>query len=135
MHAPEQLLALLGRCDVVVPAAPATQQTRGLADANFFAAMKRGSILVNVARGALIDEEAVIASLNEGHLGAAILDVFATEPLPAESPLWDHPQVVVTPHSSAGGLGRHARLAELFVENFARYCAGRPLLHEVSNSG
>jgi phosphoglycerate dehydrogenase-like enzyme len=127
----EELLGELPRCDVVVMAAPATPETAGFVDESFLAAMAPGSVLVNVARGALVDESALLAALERGRPDAAILDVFATEPLPADSPFWDHPRVVLTPHSSAGGLGRHARAADLFVENLDRYRTGRPLLHEV----
>jgi len=127
----DQLLHELPRCDVVVLAAPATPETTGFVDRTFLAAMAPGSVLVNVARGELVDEPALLAALERGRPDAAILDVFATEPLPAESPFWDHPRVVLTPHSSAGGLGRHARAADLFVENLDRYRTGRSLLHEV----
>jgi 4-hydroxymandelate oxidase len=131
---PDDLPDVLGRADVVVLAAPATSQTTGLVDAELLAAMKPGSVLVNVARGALVDEPALLAALDRGHLSGAILDVFATEPLPADSPFWDHPRVVLTPHSSAGGTGRHARVADLFVENLARFRSGRPLLHEFGSA-
>jgi phosphoglycerate dehydrogenase-like enzyme len=127
----DELLEELARCDVVVLAAPATPETVGLVDERFLAAMASGSVLVNIARGALVDEAALLAALDRGRPEAAILDVFATEPLPADSPFWDHPRVVLTPHSSAGGLARHARAADLFVENLERYRTGRPLLHEV----
>jgi len=129
------LLDALPRCDVVVLAAPATPETTGFVDATFLDAMAPGSVLVNVARGALVDEPALLAALDRGRPEAAILDVFAAEPLPADSPFWDHPRVVVTPHSSAGGLARHGRVVDLFVENLARYRAGRPLLHEVRPAG
>jgi glyoxylate/hydroxypyruvate reductase len=127
----DELLDELPGCDVVVLAAPATPETTGIVDATFLAAMAPGSVLVNVARGALVDEAALLAALDRGRPEAAVLDVFATEPLPADSPFWDHPGVVLTPHTSAGGLGRHGRAADLFVENLDRYRNGRPLLHEV----
>jgi phosphoglycerate dehydrogenase-like enzyme len=127
----EALLHELPRCDVVVLAAPATPETTGLVDERFLAAMRPGSVLVNVARGALVDEAALLAALDRGRPEAAILDVFATEPLPADSPFWDHPRLVLTPHSSAGGLARHGRVVDLFVENLERYSKGEPLLHEV----
>ena len=95
--------------------------------------MKPRSLLVNIARGALVDEDALLAALDAGTtLEAAVLDVTAVEPLPADSPLWDHPAVTITPHDSAGGIGRFARAADLFVENLRRYRAGEPLLHEVT---
>jgi phosphoglycerate dehydrogenase-like enzyme len=127
----EALLDELPRCDVVVVAAPATPETTAFVDDRFLAAMAPDSVLVNVARGALVDEAALLAALDRGRPAAAILDVFATEPLPADSPFWEHPRVVLTPHSSAGGLARHGRVADLFVENLERYRNGQPLLHEV----
>jgi phosphoglycerate dehydrogenase-like enzyme len=127
----EELWDALPRCDVVLLAAPATPETAGFVDAAFLDAMAPGSVLVNVSRGALVDEGALLGALDRGRPEAAILDVFATEPLPADSPFWDHPRVVLTPHSSAGGLARHGRVVDLFVENLARYRDGRPLLHEV----
>jgi len=127
----DALLHALPRCDVVVLAAPATPETTGMVDETFLAAMAPGSVLVNVARGALVDEPALLAALDRGRPEAAILDVFATEPLPADSPFWGHPKVVLTPHSSAGGLARHGRVVDLFVENLARYREGRQLVHEV----
>jgi phosphoglycerate dehydrogenase-like enzyme len=127
----EALLDKLPRCDVVVLAAPATPETTTFVDDRILAAMAPDSVLVNVARGALVDEAALLAALDRGRPAAAILDVFATEPLPADSPFWEHPRVVLTPHSSAGGLARHGRVADLFVENLERYRNGQPLLHEV----
>ena len=127
----EALLDELPRCDVVVLAAPATPETTAFVDDRFLAAMAPDSVLVNVARGALVDEAALLAALDRGRPAAAILDVFATEPLPADSAFWEHPGVVLTPHSSAGGLARHDRVADLFVENLERYHNGQPLLHEV----
>ncbi len=131
----EVLLDELPRCDVVVLSAPATPETAGFVDDRFLASMAPGSVLVNVARGALVDEPALLAALDRGQPEVAILDVFATEPLPADSPFWDHPRVVMTPHSSAGGLARHGRVVDLFVENLARYRTGQPLLHEVRPAG
>jgi phosphoglycerate dehydrogenase-like enzyme len=131
MLRPDQLLAALPEADVVVLAAPATEETRGIVDATFLAAMKPGSLLVNVARGSLVDEAALLGALETGPLGGAALDVFATEPLPADHPFWHHPKVAVTPHNAAKGHGRYRRAAQLFCENLSRYLAGDPLLHEV----
>jgi phosphoglycerate dehydrogenase-like enzyme len=125
----------LGSADVVVIAAPATSTTRGLVDDAFLAAMKPGSLLINIARGALVDEEALVRALDAGtSLEAAILDVTSTEPLPADSPLWAHPRVTITPHDSAGGLGRYSRAADLFLDNLRRYVDGDALMHEVTEA-
>jgi phosphoglycerate dehydrogenase-like enzyme len=129
---PDGLLGVVGAADVVVLSAPATTATTGLVDAGFLAAMKPGSVLVNVARGSLVDEDALLVALDRGTPEAALLDVFATEPLPADHPFWDHPGITVTPHNAAGGTGRHARQAELFAENLDRYLGGRPLLNDVT---
>jgi len=89
--------------------------------------MKPGAVLINIGRGQLVDEGALVESLRSGHLGGAALDVFATEPLPAESPLWDMPNVLVTPHSMSTALDENEWLVELFCDNLRRYLAGQPL--------
>ncbi|HEY5024657.1 MAG TPA: D-2-hydroxyacid dehydrogenase [Acidimicrobiales bacterium] len=131
---PDQLDQVVGLADVIVLAAPATPATTNLVDAAFLSRVKRGSVLVNVARGTLVDDDALIESLDSGHVSAAILDVFRTEPLPGDHPFWSHPSIRVTPHNAAGGVGRLARQAELFKENLDRYLDGRPLLNEVTGA-
>ena len=128
--APRELPRLLPEADVVVLAAPLTPETRGLVDAGFVAAMTPRSVLVNVGRGGLVDEAALLAGLERGAPAHAILDVFQTEPLPADSPFWDHPRVTLTAHASGASDGQPARNDELFLENLRRYVAGEPLLHE-----
>lgn len=123
----DQLTRLLAWCDVLVVAAPLTEQTRGMIAADQLATMRPGSWFVNVGRGEIVDEQALVDSLHSGHIGAAGLDVFATEPLPHDSPLWDMPNVIVTPHTSGGSSGSDRRAIDLFVDNFARYAAGGDL--------
>ena len=129
---PEQVKDALPRADVVVLAVPATRDTFGMVDDQFLARMRGGSVLVNVARGSLVDEAALLAALDRGVPDAALLDVTATEPLPPESPLWTHPRVVLTPHTSALGEGRHARASHVFLDNLARYLASEPLANVVN---
>lgn len=131
---PDALDAHLPDADVVVLAAPGGPNTDGLVDADFLGRMKPRSVLVNIARGSLVDERALIAALDRGVPEAALLDVTATEPLPTDAPLWRHPRVTLTPHNSAAGDGRFERLADLFCENLARYRDGRPLLNEVTEA-
>jgi len=123
------LAGLLPQADVVVLAAPLNTDTRGLADRAFFAAMKLGSLLANVGRGALVDEAALLAALANGIPEYAVLDVFQTEPLPHDSPFWDHPRVTVSAHASAFGDGQAARNDAIFLENLSRCLAGEALLY------
>ena len=129
---PDELPNVIGLADVVVLAAPANAGTSGLVDQQFLAAMKPRSVLVNVGRGSVVDEQALLVALDQGIPEAAILDVFATEPLPAGHALWSHPAVLVTPHNAAGGVGRYQRQADLFAENLRRYLAGEPLLNDIT---
>jgi phosphoglycerate dehydrogenase-like enzyme len=131
---PSELPRVVGSADVVVVAAPATQATRHLIDADFLAAMKTGSVLVNVARGSIVDEDALAAALDLGTPELAVLDVFALEPLPGHHPLWTHPSTVVTPHNAALGFGRYGRQTDLFVENLDRYLAGKDLINDVTEA-
>lgn len=117
----------LPRADWLVLAGPLSEQTRGLVDARALAALPRGAHLVNVARGELVDEPALIAALQAGHLGGAFLDVFAHEPLAPNSPLWSLPNVIATPHSAGHSDGNEARVAALFLDNLRRRLAQQPL--------
>ena len=129
---PSELRSLLPQTDWLVLACPLTPETKNLVDAEMLAALPKGSRLVNIARGEVVDEPALIASLQSGHLGGAYLDVFVKEPLPAESPLWDLPNVIVTPHNSATSSGNEERVFQLFRDNLGRWFRGEPLVNEVA---
>lgn len=128
---PEQLHAMLGEADVVVLIVPHTPLTDKMIGADEFAAMKQGAYLVNIARGAVVDEPAMIEALRSGQLGGAALDVFATEPLPADSPLWDMPNVLVSPHSASTSDRENERIVELFCDNLRRFLANEPLRNQL----
>jgi phosphoglycerate dehydrogenase-like enzyme len=127
---PDGMLSLLPDADVVVLSAPLTPQTGNMVDAAFVAAMKPGSILVNVGRGGLVDEDALLAGLDAGKPEHAVLDVFQVEPLPADSRFWTHPRVTLTGHASGNAAGSSARNDRTFLENLRRYLAGEPLFYE-----
>jgi phosphoglycerate dehydrogenase-like enzyme len=131
VHAFDELDALLTRADWVVCAAPLTEQTQDLFDAATFARMKRGARFVNVGRGPMVVEKDLLSALEEGQLGGAALDVFREEPLPADNPLWDAPNLLVSPHMSADTDTWLDDLAEVFADNFTRWRAGRPLRNVV----
>jgi D-3-phosphoglycerate dehydrogenase len=124
-HAPDLWPALAG-ADIVSLHCPATEATRGLVDARFLAAMAPGAILINTARGSLLDEAAVADALRAGRLGAAGLDVFAEEPVPASSPLLSAPNVVLTPHVAAGSAEAMRNMAVHAAEAVLSVFAGRP---------
>jgi phosphoglycerate dehydrogenase-like enzyme len=119
--------ALLAESDHVVIAAPATVLTRRLFDASTFASMKPGAHLVNIARGSLVDQDALLDSLDRGHLGLASLDAVDPEPLPAGHPLYSHPKVRLSAHVSWSSPSTVSRTFEIFVDNLRRYRAGEPL--------
>ncbi|MHB8574744.1 MAG: D-2-hydroxyacid dehydrogenase [Dehalococcoidia bacterium] len=124
---PDRFRDLIGQSDVVFVSAPLTAETRHLFNAETFAAMKADSVLVNVSRGEIVEEQALLDALNSGHLRAAGLDVSPREPLPAESALWDHPHVVITPHVAGASPLRGDRIVERFKRNLTRFIAEEPL--------
>ncbi|MDQ4040011.1 MAG: D-2-hydroxyacid dehydrogenase, partial [Actinomycetota bacterium] len=131
VHASEELDSLLPAADYVVIAAPLTDSTRGLFDAQSFSRMKSSAWLINVGRGAIVDEADLLAALRSDAIGGAALDVFSSEPLPPDHPLWTQPNVIVSPHMSGDFVGWLEALAALFGDNFDRWRAGEPLLNEV----
>ena len=127
----DRLDELLGMVDDLVLALPLTDDTRHLIGARELSLMRPGARLVNVGRGDLIDEPAMIYALLSGQLGGAGLDVMSTEPLPDDSPLWDMPNVILTPHHSSDTPMTTVRVNELFLENLRRWLAGDQLHNEV----
>jgi phosphoglycerate dehydrogenase-like enzyme len=123
----ERFGELLEQSDVVVVCAPLTAETRGMFDQAAFQRMRRHALLVNVTRGPIVDEGALLRALGEGWIAGAGLDVTPREPLPADHPLWGMPNVVVTPHVAGASPYRLDRAVEVFVENLARDRAGQPL--------
>ena len=123
--------AFASDADVIVIAASANDQTKGFFGEGFFQAVKPGAIIVNVARGSLIDDGALLAALDRGQIETAVLDVFHEEPLPSDHPLWDHPKVRVTPHTSFAGDGVADRWDQLFIDEIQRYARGEPLARVV----
>jgi phosphoglycerate dehydrogenase-like enzyme len=128
---PQDLVALLPQADVVAIAVPLTAETTRLFDRAAFAAMKPGSFLVNIARGQVVDTDALLAALTSGKLAGACLDVTDPEPLPKNHPLWKLPNVVITPHVSSTSELTDDRRWALFRENLRRFDAGEPLLNVV----
>jgi phosphoglycerate dehydrogenase-like enzyme len=130
----EDLHAVLGEADVVIVAAPQTPRTRGLIGAREIGLLKRNAVLVNVSRGGLVDEDALAAALREGRIAGAALDVFRGEPLAAEHPIWDVPNLLITPHTSGISPDYWDATVDLFAENLRRFEAGETLLNVVDRA-
>jgi phosphoglycerate dehydrogenase-like enzyme len=124
---PDQLRDVLAESDVVVLAAPLTSETEGMIDEAAIGAMKRDAWLINVARGRLIDDTALIRALRENRIGGAALDTFRDEPLPQGSPYWDLPNVILTPHTAWSSARVLDRSIDLFCDNLVRFSRGEPL--------
>ncbi|PSL00903.1 phosphoglycerate dehydrogenase-like enzyme [Murinocardiopsis flavida] len=131
VHGQADLGAVIGDYHYVIVAAPLTDGTRGMLDAGAIAAMAPDARLINVARGPIVDEEALTAALLRGDIAGAALDVFHDEPLPAEHPLWRCPNVIISPHMAGDFVGWRDSLLGVFLDNFARFRSGRPLLNVV----
>jgi phosphoglycerate dehydrogenase-like enzyme len=127
----DDMRPLLPDADYVVAVAPLTDATRGMFDAGAFAAMRPTARFINVGRGGLVVEDDLVAALTGGEVAAAALDVFATEPLPAASPLWTMPNVIISPHMAGDVSGWREELRLLFIDNFRRFASGRPPLNVV----
>lgn len=129
LHPPSKLSELLPRADWIVIACPLTSETLNLIDAHAFMLIRKGARLINIGRGEIVDEAALIEALRSGRLGGAALDAHRQEPLPADSPLWDLPNVVISPHNASASTGNEKRCAEMFVANFGHWQRGEPMFN------
>ena len=129
MHPPSKLYELLPRADWIMICCPLTKETLNLVDVEAFKRMKKGAKLINIGRGEVIDTNALIASLRAGHLGGAALDAHSEEPLPKDSPLWDMPNVIISPHNASASNGNEKRSADMFVANFGHWVRGEPMFN------
>ena len=128
-HGEDGFIPFLNRTDILVCLLPLTNQTAGILDARAFAALPRGAAFISVGRGPHVVEKDLLAALDSGQLGGTTLDVFQDEPLPPDSPFWDHPRVVLTPHVASMTIATGA--CEMVIDNIRRHKAGKPLLHVV----
>jgi glyoxylate/hydroxypyruvate reductase len=127
----QDLPEMLGQADYICIITPHTPETEHLFNEATFAAVKPGAVLINIARGIIVDEEALVKALDQGQLAHAALDVAATEPLPPESKLWSHPKITIFPHSASTSDKENERLVALFCENLSRYLKQEPLLNQL----
>jgi phosphoglycerate dehydrogenase-like enzyme len=127
LHPWNDLHPMLSQADFVVLICPHTEETHGLIGEEELAVMKKGSVLINIARGSIVDEPALFRSLQSGHLGGLASDVFWEEPLHPESPFWDMPNVIISPHSASTADTENSKLTEIFVYNLHRYLERKPL--------
>jgi phosphoglycerate dehydrogenase-like enzyme len=131
IHGVGDLTGLLQHTDWLVVLVPLTPETRGLIDAQVLAALPRGARFVNIGRGPTVVQADLVAALRSGALAGAALDVFEQEPLPADSPLWDMPNVIVSPHIGGDQAGTPRAFTDAFLANLRRYMAGEPLFNAV----
>ncbi|UVK50361.1 D-2-hydroxyacid dehydrogenase (plasmid) [Mesorhizobium sp. AR02] len=126
-HSMDELEYLLPAADAVILSLPLTSETAGVMNKTRFSQMKPGSSFINIGRGGLVDEDALLEALKDGRIGTALLDVFAVEPLPKDHPFWSMPQVFVSPHMSADLHGWRGHVVAKFIENLERWVTGKPL--------
>jgi phosphoglycerate dehydrogenase-like enzyme len=127
----QAIKSMLKECDFIIITLPLTPATKNIISKDILSGLKPSSYLINVSRGGVIDEPALITALQEHHLAGAALDVFNTEPLPADSPLWKMPNVILTPHVAGASRFYKDRAIALFIENIRRYLSGKPLINKI----
>jgi phosphoglycerate dehydrogenase-like enzyme len=130
-----ELMSVLPQADVLILCCPASPVTRGIANAAVFAALPQGALFINVSRGEIAIEKDVIAALQSGQLAGAYLDVFEREPLDPASPLWDLPNVLISPHTASHSLGQNEAIFDIFLDNLARFRSGQKLRNDVDDLG
>jgi phosphoglycerate dehydrogenase-like enzyme len=129
LYPPQALRSMAGQCDFLVITVPLTPETRGMVNQAVLEAMKPTAFLIDVSRGGVVDHGALVESLRNEKLGGAVLDVFPVEPLPDSSPLWELPNVLISPHVAGASAHYFERAADLFAQNLRRYLADQPLLN------
>jgi len=129
LYPPSELSSVLRQSNFLCLTTPHTDETTNLIGKKELGSLPENAVLINISRGAVVDELALISALQSGHLRGASLDVYSHEPLPSDSPLWSMPRVIVSPHSASNGVNENRRLVELFCENLKRFVEGRPLLN------
>jgi phosphoglycerate dehydrogenase-like enzyme len=129
LYPPQALQSMVSMCDFVVITVPLTQETRGLIDKHVFSSMKPTAFLIDISRGGVVEHADLIEALQSEQIAGAVIDVFSKEPLPEESPLWEIPNVILSPHIAGASAHYQERAADLFLENLGRYMLGEPLLN------
>lgn len=129
LYTPDNLMPMMPRLDYLVLATPHTPETDGLITADHIRALKQGAVIINIARGVVIDQQAMTEALQDGHLLGAALDVFAIEPLPQNDPLWELPNVIVSPHSASTADSENGKITKLFITNLKHFLNDEPLVN------
>jgi phosphoglycerate dehydrogenase-like enzyme len=129
MVQPSQLNEVLPRADWIVIACPLSKETRNLINAASFRFMKKTAHLINIARGEIVDQEALLDALRSHKIAGAHLDAHIDEPLPPDSPFWDLPNVVISPHNASASTGNEGRIAEMFIANFGHWLRGEKMIN------
>lgn len=131
LYSPDHLLEMLRAANFLVLSCPHTAETEGLIGARELAALPPGAVLINIARGVVVDQAALIAALQSGNLGGAALDVTDPEPLPPDNPLWDMPNVIISPHSASTADTENSKITRIFCDNLKRFLRGEPLINQL----
>lgn len=131
LYSADDLNSVLRLAEFLVLATPHTPETEGMIGPEEIAALPQGAVLINIARGAVVDQQAMTQALQSGHLRGAALDVFEVEPLPPDDPLWDMPNVIISPHSASTADTENHKLIRLFCDNLKRFIAGEPLINQL----